>query len=108
MNFNEYQEFTRTTAIYKETCPTYKEQLSYTALGLAGEAGEVAEKIKKYLRDGKLNTTDVLAELGDVQYYLAQCADVLGYSLEEVASMNKEKLYRRMMNSTLQGSGDHR
>jgi len=108
MNFKEYQKFTRTTAIYKERCTTYNEQLSYTALGLAGEAGEVADKVKKYLRDGELNILDLVNELGDVQYYIAQCADVLGYSLEDVVKMNREKLHRRMVNNTLQGSGDHR
>ena len=106
--FNDYQDFTETTAIYKENLPTFNARLSYVALGLTGEAGEVAEKIKKLLRDGTYVPEDVLRELGDVLYYIAQMSSLLGYELEEVAHQNMIKLRVRKAEGKIGGSGDYR
>ncbi|MEK7181019.1 MAG: nucleoside triphosphate pyrophosphohydrolase family protein [Patescibacteria group bacterium] len=109
MNFKEYQEKSRKTAIY----PNSGNNFIYPTLGLSGEAGEVAEKIKKVLRDndGKVTEekrTEIEKELGDVLWYLSQIASELNLSLEEVAEKNIEKLYSRMERGKLSGSGDNR
>lgn len=106
MDFNEYQEFTRTTAIY----PTEVE-LAYLTAGLAEEAGEVAGKYKKSIRDNwhPLDFKEkVVLELGDVLWYLARYADAIGYTLADVADINREKLSSRKERNVLQGSGDAR
>ena len=102
MNFDEYQKFARSTAIYPDEC-----KVVYPALGLCGEAGEVAEKVKKNIRDGK--SLDGLAlELGDVLWYISTLADDLGVTLEEVAKTNIEKLQSRMERNKIKGDGDNR
>lgn len=107
MNLNTYQKKALETAIYPEQ---YK--IVYPALGLNGEAGEVAEKVKKILRgDAGLTTerrTDIALELGDVLWYVATCANDLGYSLEDIAKMNIKKLAMRQKKGLLGGNGDHR
>lgn len=108
MNFNEYQEATKKTAIY----PSDK-ALEYLSLGLASEAGEVAGKIKKIIRDSdsKLSKDHVDAisgELGDVLWYVAQLADFAGLSLEAVAAGNIDKLLSRYERGAIGGSGDNR
>lgn len=85
----------------------------YATLGLLGEAGEVAEKLKKILRDGNFEIGEaekqtLLSELGDVQWYVADSADELGSSAAEVAQMNIDKLKSRRERGVLQGSGDNR
>lgn len=85
----------------------------YPALGLCGEAGEVAEKLKKVLRDDKGVMTEetkeaVKKELGDVQWYVAYLAHKLGFTLQEVAEANLKKLYARETKGTRRGSGDDR
>lgn len=85
----------------------------YTTLGLAGEAGEVANKVKKILRDsdGALDDDSkrrIADELGDTLWYLTRTAVELGYSLEEIAAMNIQKLTDRNARGTIQGSGDIR
>ena len=87
--------------------------LSYTIHGLTGEAGEIANKFKKILRDqnGILlahNREEIAAELGDVMWYCAALAQELGVTLEDVAKNNTEKLKGRKERGTLQGSGDKR
>jgi NTP pyrophosphatase (non-canonical NTP hydrolase) len=87
--------------------------LAYAALGLAGEAGEVANKVKKVYRDadGVLSdeARDALSdELGDVLWYVAAVATELGLSLNAVAEANLDKLARRQRLGRLQGSGDAR
>lgn len=109
MKINEYQQEALRTAIY----PARGENISYPALGLTGEAGEVADKIKKIIRDqgGILtenNKVELAKELGDVMWYVASLAAELEYSLEEICEMNIEKLKGRTERGTLQGSGDNR
>jgi len=109
VDFNEYQSKAVGTAIYKNNIAG----LTYPVLGLAGEAGEVAEKYKKLLRDNNGVITDefriaVKKELGDVMWYVANVADELGISLDDVAISNLEKLYSRKERGVLQGSGDNR
>lgn len=106
MTFNGYQQWTKTTAIYPEEVA-----IPYLTAGLAEEAGEVAGKYKKHLRDkteyGEFSEL-AKAELGDVLWYLARYADELGYSLSEVMQYNVDKLSSRKERGVLQGSGDER
>lgn len=109
MNFQEYQKKSRKTAIYPEAGNNF----IYPTLGLAGEAGEVAEKIKKVIRDkgGVIDdeTRELIKkELGDVLWYVAQIATELNLSLEDIASGNIEKLLNRLDRDKLGGSGDNR
>jgi NTP pyrophosphatase (non-canonical NTP hydrolase) len=109
MNFSEYQEKSRKTAKY----PNAGSDWTYPVLGLCGEAGEVAEKMKKVLRDcdGKIGETkreEIKKELGDVLWYISQLATELNLSLDEIAEKNIEKLYSRMERNKLKGDGDNR
>lgn len=109
MTFKEYQEEARTTAIY----PNLDNNFIYPTLGLAGEAGEVAEKIKKVLRDGNgivsaEKKEELTKELGDVLWYVANLSKELGLSLEDVAMQNLVKLKSRQSRGELHGSGDNR
>jgi NTP pyrophosphatase (non-canonical NTP hydrolase) len=101
MSFTDYQIKARSFAFYKD-------KLTYPALGLCGEAGEVAEKVKKFLRDGTLDDREVAKELGDVLWYLSNLAEDLGYDLMEIATMNIYKLEDRAKRNVLRGSGDNR
>ena len=106
MNFKEYQERANATAIYDT-----KFSILYPTLGLTGEAGEVADKVKKIIRDGKSivnERVEIAKELGDVLWYLAAVARDIGVTLEDVAQMNVEKLESRKERGTLQGNGDNR
>ena len=106
MNFNEYQKLARSTAVYPE-----EHKVVYPALGLCGEAGEDADKIKKTIRgDSSLDevTGSIADELGDVLWYLAILADDLGVELEDVAKWNVDKLQRRMKSNKIKGDGDNR
>jgi len=103
MQLDEYQKKAISFAIYPK-----EHKVIYPTLGLTGEAGEVAEKVKKLLRDGTLNTSETAKELGDVLWYLANLSKDLGYSLEEVARMNIEKLDHRKKRGKIKGSGDNR
>jgi len=80
----------------------------YPTLGLCGESGEVAEKVKKQVRDGVFNRHEVAKELGDVLWYLTNVCNDIGYNLEEIAKMNIEKLDSRKDRNKIQGSGDNR
>jgi NTP pyrophosphatase (non-canonical NTP hydrolase) len=85
------------------------ERLMENTLGLVGEAGEVAEKVKKYIRDGTMPTQeDMVKELGDVLFYVAALSTYWGVSLSEVAERNLAKLYSRKARGVLGGSGDNR
>jgi len=106
MNFSEYQERANATAIYNT-----KFSILYPTLGLAGEAGEVAEKVKKIIRDNKNivdEREDIAKELGDVLWYVAAVARDIGFKLEAIAEMNIEKLESRKERGVLQGNGDNR
>jgi len=111
MTFNNYQTNASRTAFYPRV---FKNQgLYYTALGLVGEAGEIANKIKKIMRDNngnleELAKADIFDELGDVLWYCASLADELGVNLEDVAKVNLIKLEDRMNRGKIQGSGDKR
>ena len=109
MDFKDYQKKSRKTAVY----PQAGRNFIYPALGLAGEAGEVANKIKKILRDDRgkvtvLKKEELKDELGDVLWYVTQLATELGLSLEYIAKHNNKKLAKRQKRSKLQGSGDKR
>lgn len=102
--FKEYDQFVKSMKVYPE-----KHAIIYPALGLAGEAGEIAEKIKKWLRgDKELDKDSILSELGDPLWYITSLADDLGYTLQEVVERNIEKLNSRQDRGVLKGSGDHR
>ena len=108
MDFNIYQKRASETAVYAED---YK--VMYPALGLAGEAGEVANKVKKIFRDGLDNLPEnwkgnIASEIGDVLWYCAALASDLGYNLEDIAEENLKKLSVRKKENKLKGSGDLR
>ena len=113
MDFNEYQKESRKTALH----PNAGDNLPYLALGVAGEAGEVADKVKKFIRDNGFTSmkdltqeqkTDLGKEIGDILWYIAQIATECGLSFEEVAKMNIEKTHSRLGRGKLGGSGDNR
>lgn len=109
MTFDNYQKLSRRTAIYPDKGSNY----IYPVLGLVGEAGEVAEKIKKVIRDndgvmGEERKQVIKKELGDVLWYIAQLATELGLSMDEIAQMNIDKLLSRMQRGALHGDGDDR
>lgn len=111
MDFPEYQRQARETAIYPGKGQAAG--LAYVALGLVGEAGEVANKVKKILRDkgGVLNANDAAAlaeEAGDVLWYLAAFCDELAADLGQIAALNAAKLESRALRGRLQGDGDNR
>ena len=96
MNFEEYQSEASQTALY----PRRMENLEYPTLGLAGEAGEVANIVKKIQRDnGGIINEEIRGklrdELGDVLWYISACADELGMTLDEIATFNVNKLAKR-------------
>lgn len=108
-HFDVYQYKSQETAVY----PDKGDNLYYPALGLAGEAGEVCEKIKKIMRDkmGVITREDALElskELGDVLWYISALASELDVSLSIIAEKNIEKLSSRQERGKLLGSGDNR
>lgn len=109
MTFEEYKELAAKTALY----PGRGENINYPTLGLVGEAGEIANVVKKVDRDdgGVLSDEkrDLLKkELGDVLWYISALSDELGFSIEDVAKANIEKLHGRLERGVLRGSGDNR
>jgi NTP pyrophosphatase (non-canonical NTP hydrolase) len=108
---NAYQATAEETAVYPDAGSGSASALAYVSLGLAGESGELANKVKKILR-GDANRAELelaaLAELGDVLWYVAALATELGTSLEYVARLNQDKLAGRQVNGTLKGNGDNR
>ncbi len=109
MEFNAYQQAARATAQY----PQMGENLYYPTLGLAGEAGEVAEKIKKLMRDAEGQLSDdrrtaLKKELGDVLWYVAALCSELGLDMNDVAETNIAKLRSRREKGTISGDGDDR
>jgi NTP pyrophosphatase (non-canonical NTP hydrolase) len=109
MTFGAYQDLSRATAVY----PQMGDNLLYPTLGLCGEAGEVAEKVKKLVRDdfGVLTAERRAAlsmELGDVLWYVAQIATEADLDLEAIAAGNLAKLRDRHARHAINGSGDDR
>ena len=103
MKFDDYQEKTGETAVYPE-----ENAVEYLALGLNGEAGEVAEKVKKSIRDDKELGDDLKDEIGDCLWYIARLLDELGYDMSEAAESNLDKLFDRKERGKIKGSGDNR
>ena len=108
LQFNEYCKAAATTDRYPNECKPW-----VYALGLTGEAGELADKIKKVYRDKcgvfKQEEREAIAkELGDVLWYLTRLGATLGFSLEQIAEMNIEKLADRAKRGKIGGSGDER
>ena len=109
MDLATYQQSARRTALY----PGVGSNPIYPTLGLCGEAGEVADKVKKVIRDreGQFSAEVIEAlklELGDVLWYVAQLSSELGLALEDVAAANLEKLASRAARNAISGEGDHR
>jgi len=108
MHLDEYQE---AAAEYDYAC-AIRGEFWYYALGLCGEAGELAEKVKKHYRDDTpLDAAEMIAitrEIGDVLWYIAALARHLGVSLETVAATNLKKLEDRAHRGVSRGSGDDR
>jgi len=110
LTLNDYQYAARKTAMFPRPDEGFP---AYPALGLAGEAGEVCEHIKKAIRDDSGQITDerrqaLKKELGDVMWYLAAMCSELGLTMGEVAVANMDKLADRKERGVLQGSGDER
>jgi NTP pyrophosphatase (non-canonical NTP hydrolase) len=124
LSFEEYQKLAAGTAIYPKLFSDYEGYIEdaeglnemgfvYPALGLCGEAGEVAEKIKKIIRDknGVVDDVDraaVAKELGDVLWYVAAISKEFGLNMGDIAQGNLDKLAARKERGTLGGSGDNR
>lgn len=110
MTLDEYQEKAAKTALFSGD--EFMDLLHWT-LGVGGEAGEITEKIKKIVRDkhGKISDQDredLAKEVGDVLWYLATLAKHLGYSFDDIARKNLDKLESRQKRGKLRGSGDNR
>lgn len=107
MEMNEYQKQALKTAIYPHP-------IVYPVLGLTGEAGEVADKVKKVIRDQGSDFSDghtkekIAKEIGDVLWYLSTLANDLGYTLDEIAEMNIRKIQSRQQRDKIHGAGDNR
>lgn len=108
MTVKQYQEIIKKTAVFPKDIG-----LTYCTLGLCGEAGEVAEKVKKLFRDKNGEITPefkeaVKKEIGDVLWYVTALSGELGFTLEEVMETNYNKLMARRSTNTLHGDGDNR
>jgi NTP pyrophosphatase (non-canonical NTP hydrolase) len=110
MTFEEYQKQALTTVI--SSSDAFKDSLHWV-LGINGEAGEVAEKVKKIIRDkngvmSKEDKAELAKEIGDVLWYLAVFAHDLGFPLDDIAAQNLAKLQSRKARGVLGGAGDNR
>lgn len=108
LTLNDYQRCALETAVYP-----VEYSIVYPALGMAGEAGEVADKVKKVIRDNNANFTpsmceEIALEIGDVMWCCAVLADRIGYRLDTIARMNNRKLKSRQLRGKLGGNGDNR
>ena len=113
MNFSEYQEKASKYDLFETTSDLKEVAFTEKVLGLVGEAGETADKIKKILRDknGVASREDkeaISKELGDILWYIVNIARYLGVDLSEVASLNIEKLESRYQRNKIHGEGDER
>ena len=103
-----YQQVAKTTAIYPR-----EQAIIYPTLGLTGEAGEVANKVKKIIRDGTIENhegliQEISSEIGDCLWYISVLADDIGVKLSDIANNNLIKLANRKEKGTIHGSGDKR
>ena len=103
-----YQQVAKTTAIYPR-----EQAIIYPTLGLTGEAGEVANKVKKIIRDGTIENhegliQEISSEIGDCLWYISVLADDIGVKLSDIANNNLVKLANRKKKGTIHGSGDTR
>ena len=108
MTLNEYQQKALETALYPQEF-----KIIYPALGLTGEAGECADKVKKVIRDNNKEVTgekklEIAKEIGDVLWYCATLANDIGFSLETIGQMNYDKLCSRKRRGVISGNGDNR
>ena len=108
MNFKEYQDTIKITAKYPVNI-----RVLYPALGLAGETGEVCEKIKKVYRDNngvfsQDKVIEITKELGDVLWYIQAICNDLGINMQDVAQINVDKLMSRLDRDVIHGNGDNR
>ena len=108
MTFNEYQEAAGKTSVYPREL-----RMVYPLIGLAGETGEVAEKVKKTIRDNdgvfdEDEKLEIAKELGDVLWYVSAIAGDMGYRLDDIARLNLEKIQSRDERDMLHGNGDTR
>lgn len=109
LTFDEYQNIVENSAIYPKEFG-----IAYPVLGLNGEAGEVAEKVKKLIRDKDYKHPDaetiegIIKELGDCLWYLTMAAKEYNFRLKEVAEINAEKILSRKERNVQHGSGDNR
>ena len=101
--FDTFQDECKKTAIYPKDSG-----LLYVTLGLMNECGEFGGHIKKMIRDGHIDDKAAAKELGDVAWYLAMCAEELGYELSEITNMVLVKLKDRAERNVIKGSGDDR
>ena len=103
LDMDKYQNQAVSTAIYDS-----KHAVIYPALGLAAEAGEVANKVKKILRDGKFDREAIADEVGDCMWYIAALCRDLNIDMQDIANNNIKKLKDRLERGVLSGSGDNR
>jgi len=113
MDFSTYQSESRKNTVY----PDIGNNFIFPTLGLVGEAGEIAEKVKKLIRDKNTNTpdmvraddkTEIAKELGDVLWYLSQLATEFGIELDTIAALNLDKIQSRRERDQVKGNGDNR
>lgn len=113
MTFDEYQKAAESTNLTPGSSEVLSVAFMDKVLGLVGEAGEFADHVKKILRDDDAKMTPerravLIKELGDILWYIALLAKHLDMPLEEIATLNIEKLKSRQARGKLGGSGDHR
>lgn len=113
MDITDYMHQTRKTAVYGSGVNTKQEQILYCMLGLVGETGEIAEKLKKKLRGGGkleefIDDPIIAKELGDVAWYWARLCDELNWDTSAVLEMNVAKLLSRLKRDKIHGEGDDR
>jgi NTP pyrophosphatase (non-canonical NTP hydrolase) len=117
MHFSEYEEVAMSTAVYGNAQEGVDGNLVYPALGLAGEAGEFVDKVKKNWRNNQSMTAANLTieqkiefakELGDSMWYITACAKELGFTLQEIAQINMDKLLDRRKRGVIKSEGDNR
>lgn len=106
MDINQYQRESHVTALYPGQGTLIGQM--YCGLGLTGEAGEVADILKKAYRDEVFHPQDLKLELGDVQWYIAEIATANQWTMGEVLLANLKKLADRRERGAIRGSGDHR